>query len=344
MVRDCTAFAIWWRRSTDRSKLMSSPSAVKGLNGLCCRYVVALVIVSLLLTTCDAQGPTGGATEVPTVNNTPIFVNTVRKHPLGQPVGPTVLPESLFASPYTGTYRFLIPDSAAAILDTAWLTGFDLFVNLAGLPDNYRNSDGTFCLSCFMGRLDEYASVGFAPYVASGTLRGHIMFEDADDPAQWGGEPIPLTDIAAAATYSKSLFPSVDVGVGASAAYLDQGGPWSDLRFVLSKYTTDSGSFGAWREQVRALAEKNSLSTIYYFDAQTANGGGPITAQQIYAWGKSVACYPSTRGILFGPYEPSIFDDPEVEASINSIVQLLFLVSVGGQPADVICRSNRFIE
>jgi hypothetical protein len=249
-------------------------------------------------------------------------------HPVGIPVGPYDLPVADYDKPYySGAVRTVTPDSVVLIMNLAEDQFFDLFVNLAGPRENYQNPDSTFCLSCFKSRLDLFAGVDFSPFTLNATVRGHILFEEPENAALWGGTPVPYEDIDSAAAYSRQLFPLLPVGVGAPPSFLVGGAPYAKLDFGVATYSTDKGGVGGFIESELAVASAADLTTVFALDVLDGNAASPMTAPQVRHWGKKIACEPLALGILLRDYDPGFFADTTMQKAVRDVVRL---ASFGG--------------
>jgi len=262
--------------------------------------------------------PPAAPSQVPTEAAAPTTAPSLQ----GVLFGPFHLPEDEFAPPFTGAFRGLSPDDAAAILDAARAAGFRLIIHLAGgNRSNYQEADGAFSLSRFKAQLDAFSGFDFAPYVADGTVMGHMMFDEPFDPSNWNGAPVPFADIEAAAEHSKRLWPTMPVGVGAHASFLQGGAPWSSLDFAYAQYTTNRGEVNSWaRAEVEAARQAN-LGLVFGINILGGNNRSWVTAEQLRTWGLVLISEPSACGLLMWRYDPAYLQDPSIAAALAEIGQ-----------------------
>ena len=250
------------------------------------------------------------------------------RHPVGIPVGPFNLPSSEFSKPYySGAYRVVTPDSVVLLMNQAEHQFFDLYINMAGTRENYQNSDGAFCLTCFKARLDLFAGIDFAPFALNATVRGHILFDEPEDPSLWGGAPVPYEDIDSAASYSRQLFPQLPVGVGGPPTFLVGGATYAKLDFGFALYTPAHGGVSGFVADELAAASASGLGAVFALDVLTGNDGQPMTAYQVRRWGKTIACEPLALGVLMRQYEQTFFADSAMRSAMRDVVRL---ASFGG--------------
>jgi len=72
----------------------------------------------------------------------------------------------------------------------------------------------------FNQELDLFKDIDLMSYVADGTVVGHLLFDEPQDPSNWNGAPVPFEDIEAVAAHSKALWPTLPVGVGGPASFV----------------------------------------------------------------------------------------------------------------------------
>ncbi len=296
------------------------------------------LFLSILTTACDnstvhvATGP--GVEATLRIEAAPIGSP---RHPVGIPVGPANLPTQEFSQPYySGSCRVVTPDSVVLLMNQAEDQFFDLYVSLAGARENFQNPDSTFCLPCFKARLDLFAGVDFAPFALNATVRGHILFDQPDNPTLWGGAPVPYEDIDSAAAYSRQLFPLLPVGVGAPPTFLVGGAPYDELDFGFAEYTTADGGIAGFIQEELAVAGASGLGALFGLDALTGNDGQPMTVDQVRRWGKKIACEPLALGVLMTEYDAAYFADPAMQSAMREIVRL---ASFGGY-RDIECGTS----
>ena len=287
-------------------------------------------IVLLMLTTgCDdssvhiATGP--GIEASIRVDSAPV---APPYHPVGIPVGPYELPSADFNKPYySGAYRVVTPDSVVLLMNQAEDQFFDLYVNMAGERINYQNPDSTFCLPCFRARLDLFEGTDFAPFALNATVRGHILFDEPENAALWGGAPVAYEDIDSAASYSRQLFPQLAVGVGGPPTFLVGGAPYAKLDFGFAQYTKQEGGISGFVNDELSAAGASGLGALFGMDVLEGNDGQPMTADQIRRWGKKVACEPLALGLLMRQYDSTYFADSAIQLAMRDVVRL---ASFGG--------------
>jgi hypothetical protein len=236
------------------------------------------------------------------------------------PFGPFHLPDSSFGPPYTGAFRALDPATANATLDAARKAGFRLIINLTGSRRQFQEADGAFSLAKFKALLDGFRAFDFAPYVADGTVIGHMLFDEPQDPTNWNGKPVPFAEIEAAAAYSKQLFPALPVGVAGPPSFL-QGSTWRALDFGFAQYTTRRGDVATWAGNEVNAAQVSKLGLVLSINVLSGNNGAQVTADQLLTWGTTLAREPSACALLMWKYDEAYFGNASIASAVASVAQ-----------------------
>lgn len=291
---------------------------------------VMLVVVTPTLTGTPSQPPSPTPTSPtsltptlpPSLTPTPPPAQDLPTSGQGLLFGPFHLPESEFGATYTGAFRSLRPNNALAILEAARAADLHLIINLTGSRRRFQEPDGAFSLDRFQELLGHYRRLDFAPYVADGTIIGHMMFDEPQDPSNWNGAPIPYADIEAAAAYSKELWPAMPVGVGGPPDFLQAGAPWAALDFAFAQYTTRRGDLATWLPQQVQAAQQAQLGLVLSLNILGGNDRSPVTAAQLTDWGTQLLAEPYACALLMWKFDPTYLQDPAIAAAMADLAQL----------------------
>ncbi len=211
--------------------------------------------------------------------------------------GPWHLPDSLLGR---GSFSFTIRGAnsravAIATLETARATGARIVLRLARGSSRFENADGSFSLDGWKREIDRYRGLDLAPYVADGTLLGHLLFDEPHDPTNWDGRPVSYADVVAAASYSRELWPTLPTGVGSPPTALRiLRGQTSrgSLDFALAQYRPRKGEVTAWRDQEVAAAKALGYGLVLSLQVLEGNDGQPFSGEQLRTFGVVLASEP----------------------------------------------------
>lgn len=271
-----------------------------------------------------------------------VGARTPSREPRGLPFGPWHLPDDSFHTPFSGALRGAHPNDVIATLEAARSAGFRVIVRLDRGRKRFRNPDGSFNLALWKKEIDRYRGLDFAPYVKDGTLLGHFLFDEPDDPTNWNGRPVPYAVIESTAAYSKRLWPTLPTGVGASAVFLQAGGRWADLDFTETQYRPKKGDVRQWRATQVAAARAAHLGLVLSINVLDGNGRGrPLSGAQLRRFGLVLADEPSACGLFMWKYDkhdPRYFQRQDVRAAVADIGRV-----AAGRRADPCMRRDRTV-
>lgn len=132
------------------------------------------------------------------------------------------------------------PSSFLTDLGKAKSLGMKLFVNLAGAKSSwYDSTSSTNSLNNWKARVDRFRSINFSSYITDKTVCHYIL----DEPFV-NGTVLPPSIIQQMINYSRSIWPTLDTTVRASAVYLVTNGwggqpapaSWPGLTYGWSQY------------------------------------------------------------------------------------------------------------
>lgn len=182
---------------------------------------------------------------------------------------------ALLGSLHTGALRVPSPSMLLTELSTARSRGARLVVKLAGGADSWvKNADGTFSFTKWKSMVDRFKAINFSSYIADGTVLGHMLIDEPNRTAKWGGKIIPQATLEAMAKYSKQLWPGVPtvvrvvpswlVAAPVTYTYLDAG--WT-------QYTSRKGDAAKWLASEVASARTKGLGVIVSMNVLDGGNG-----------------------------------------------------------------------
>ena len=207
----------------------------------------------------------------------------------GIPIGSSAQPNSEFGDRYNGALRNIYPEYLLRDLAAIKGRGGKVALMMAGPEWWYQDDDGHFSLSKWKARIDRYRSVDIDSYINDGTLIGHYLIDEPNDPANWNGRPIPGTTLEEMARYSKQKWPGLVTIVRTYPEYLERWGPYEALDAAWAQYVHRRGDVGAYISQSVASAQRQGLGLVVGLNLLK---GGPdnsrMTASQVSSWGSTL--------------------------------------------------------
>jgi hypothetical protein len=182
------------------------------------------------LTACDADQLTNSSDDTvatPAAEafspSAPLFAAGFRG---GIPFGTWALPTSEFGEVYNGAMRNIAPNHLLRELAAIKARGGRVVLALAGPEWFFKDKNGYFSLSMWKERIDRFKGVDFTSYLDDGTIIGHYMIDEPNDPVNWTGRPVEGPMLEQMAAYSKQLWPKLATVVRAKPTYM---GRWGNI-------------------------------------------------------------------------------------------------------------------
>lgn len=190
--------------------------------------VAALAVV---VTSCDGRDPStapGADAESPASPVTPPSLGLAYSG--GMPFGLFATPTAGLGSDFNVTLinarnwlpiwlpKRTLPQELAAIK----ARGGKVILSLAGSHAHYLDENGRFSMTKWKERVDAFKSIPFSTYITDGTVVGHLLIDEPNDPFNWGGIPVAQAAVEELAKYSKQLWPNMATLVRVESTYLAQ--------------------------------------------------------------------------------------------------------------------------
>lgn len=204
------------------------------------------------------------------------------------------------------------------VLEDAQRNGFTLVLNLTGSRANIQDEQQHFELEKYKNVLQEFRDFDFSRY--KDIILCHLLFDEPQDPQNWGGEPIPFDLIDSAALYSKTLFPGIPTGVGAPATWLSQYGTYKALDYAKPQYSFRSGSIDDFILQNGTAAKAADLSLIYSVNVLSGYvNRTPFPPDELERVSILLLSDSLSNGLLYWKYDPAYFEDPAIHKAVANI-------------------------
>jgi hypothetical protein len=253
----------------------------------------AIATVSFLLgaSACDGDrlGPvnTDGLPTAPVDEQTDAAMNANVGFAGGIPIGTFGQPNHVFGPVYNGAKLTLETWELLDRLRAIKARGGRVVLGLAGNSRHYLDRDGHFAFSKWKARVDLYRKINFSSYINDGTIIGHYVLDEPNDPANWGGRPVPPSMVEEMAKYSKQIWPNLSTIVRTESSYMAQwSGNYRYLDAAWAQYVHRKGDVDAFLSRNIADAKRKGLALVVGLNIL---GGGPnrtaMTASQVKSWG-----------------------------------------------------------
>jgi hypothetical protein len=206
----------------------------------------------------------------------------------GIPFGMFRLPTDEVGTRYNGLWRNIDPSQLVHELAAIKARGGKVVLMFAG-KEGYYKTGGHFDFNKWKARVSRFRNVNFMSYVKDGTIIGHYLIDEPNDPRNWGGRPVTPATLEQMAKFSKSLWPGFATIVRTSPEYLrNYSGSYHYLDAAWAQYLIhrwpDPKAFIA-----KAVADSKAKGLALVTGLNVVDGGSrprtQMTATQVRTYG-----------------------------------------------------------
>jgi len=206
----------------------------------------------------------------------------------GIPIGIAQQPVTYFGSRYNGSKMTMSPNSVRSELSAIKSRGGKVVLMLVGSEEYFKTAGGNFDFGKWKARVDRFKNVDFDSYINDGTVIGHFLIDEPNDPFNWNGKPVSTSVLEEMGKYSKQLWPNMPTIVRVDPSYLR-----SDHRYIdaaWAQYLSRRGNANDYIRRVVSDAQKRGLGLVVGLNI--LKGGTPngtkMTASEIESWGSAL--------------------------------------------------------
>ena len=280
------------------------------------------VLVALLLpvAACDDSDPTSpeSAPEV-------LTVLPMEDEPLasvsfagGIPLGNFAQPISEFGSIFNGSHENSTPTRLVQELQQIKSRGGKVVLALSGSPKYYL--DGKyFSMTKWKQRVNRFKGVNFRPYIDDGTVIGHYLIDEPNDPANWGGRPVSSSTVEEMAKYSKDLWPNMPTIVRAEPRHMGDNHRYLDAAWA--QYLYRRGNVNEYIKDVVGDAQRKGLQLVVGLNV--LKGGSPngtnMTGSEVEQWGSALLSSSYPCAFINWKYTSSYMSSSSVRSAMSAL-------------------------
>jgi hypothetical protein len=201
--------------------------------------------------------------------------------------------------------------------------GGRVILALAGKETYYTDSRGHFSFSMWKERVNRYRGVNFNSYIADGTVIGHYMIDEPNDPANWNGETIPGSMLEEMAKYSKSLWPTMTTIVRTQPSYLDNFTTnYKYLDAAWAQYAERFGDPRPWLAGNIAAAKSKGLALVVGLNISMGTvRKTELSPQQIESWGSALLSDSYPCAFISWQYREPYMSRAEIRTALSHLAQ-----------------------
>ena len=262
----------------------------------------------------DTPVPEDGATPMSEVGAPSFSSAFARRHPDGEH-GPAQhrLRRAFTTAPCGHLSQYLSRD-----LSAIKSRGGKIALMMAGPDFNHKDADGHFSLTKWKARIDRYNKVDFNSYIKDGTIIGHYMIDEPNDPANWNGRPVSGETLDEMARYSKAKWPNLPTIVRTYPTYLEKWAPYRYLDAAWAQYVYRLGDADKFIDTHVASAKRQGLGLVVGLNVLR---GGPnkskMTPSQVKSWGSALLSSTYPCAFINWKYESDYLTTSSMKDAMN---------------------------
>lgn len=205
----------------------------------------------------------------------------------GIPLGHFAQPLTSFGRTYNGGHQNFSPRTIVRELSAIRSRGGRVVIAFSGSPNYYRQN-GYFSFEKWKSRVNRFKGANLAQFINDGTIIGHYMIDEPNDPANWRGRPVPPATLEKMARYSKQLWPRMPTIVRVEPGYLSRNHRHLDAAWA--QYLHRKGPVESFLRRNVAAAQDRRLGLVVGLNV--LKGGVPngtrMTASEVKSWGSAL--------------------------------------------------------
>ncbi|HEX6616409.1 MAG TPA: hypothetical protein VF046_08905 [Gemmatimonadales bacterium] len=267
----------------------------------------------------DAQ-PTSGAElgSAPEIATTPaIGPEFSTRFAGGIAMGTFSLPTSWFGSRYNGVSRTISPSYVLSELSSIRSRGGKIILNMAGSPNYYTDAAGNFSLTKWKQRVDRFRGVNLGSYISDGTIIGHYLIDEPNDPTNWNGRQVSASTVDEMARYSKQLWSGMPTIVRTEPGYFSSSPRYVDAAWA--QYLYRRGNVSDYIRKQVSDAQHRGLALVVGLNV--LKGGNPNGSQmsgtEVKSWGSTLLSSSYPCAFISWNYSSSYLNQNSIEDAMS---------------------------
>lgn len=274
--------------------------------------------------------PPPDTTTAPSGDCARVEPSTVQPHHQGIAMGPLHSPRSKFDAYSGNQITAITPLCLLADLDAARRANMRTFISFTGNEQYIRDVNG-FSFTKWKERVDRFGGIDLTPYIEDGTILGHILMDEPNDPHNWSGKRVTQAQIEEMAKYSKEVWPTMTTYIRTFPEYL-LGGQYPHLDALwfhyLDRFAPLDGFIAKHFADVRALGLK-IIAGLNVVNGGSKDSGIPgrgpnkygMSAAEIREWGGRLMAEPDLCAFVLYEYDEQYMSRPDIKAAIEELAE-----------------------
>jgi hypothetical protein len=262
----------------------------------------------------DAAVDEEGGTEIVALDDT--LLSAVSRR--GIPIGHFAQPLSAFGRTYNGGHQNFSPGSIVWELREIRSRGGRVVIAFSGSPKYYR-TDGHFSFEKWKSRVNRFRGINLSEFVRDGTIIGHYLIDEPNDPANWRGRPVSPSTLEQMAKYSKQLWPRMATIVRVEPGYLSRNHRYLDAAWA--QYLHRKGPVESFLRRNVSAAQDRHLGLVVGLNV--LKGGIPngtrMTASEVKKWGSALLASSYPCAFINWTYDRSYLSSRGVAEAMRAL-------------------------
>jgi hypothetical protein len=237
----------------------------------------------------------------------------------GIPFGAFAQPTTMYGSTYTGGKVTVGPATIKSTLAAIKARGGRVVLMMAGSEVYYRDAAGHFSFTKWKQRIDRFRGVNFDSYIKDGTIIGHYIIDEPQDPTNWNGRPITPATVDQMGQYSKARWPSMVTIVRTAPKFFPSHPKYIDAAWA--QYLSRMGSVSDYIRKNVADAQTRRMQLVVGLNVI---GGGqpnltPMNATEIKTFGSALLSSSYPCAFISWQYRSTYFSSSSIKDAMRTL-------------------------
>jgi hypothetical protein len=236
----------------------------------------------------------------------------------GIPIGNFNQPIGEFGSLFNGAHSNTGPGALMQELAQVKAKGGKVVLALSGSPKYYLEN-GRFSMSKWKARIDRYKGVNFGSYINDGTVIGHYMIDEPNDPSNWNGQPVSPSTLEEMARYSKQLWPNLATIVRVDPKYLGSNHRYLDAAWA--QYLYRRGNVNDYVRTMVGEAQRKGLGLVVGLNVLHGGSpnGTPMSASEVESFGSALLSSSYPCAFINWKYTSTYMNSSSIRNAMNKL-------------------------
>jgi hypothetical protein len=235
----------------------------------------------------------------------------------GIAMGTFALPTSWLGSRYNGVAGAISPGNLLSELSAIRSRGGKVIINFAGNQKYYTDAAGNFSLTKWKQRIDRYRGINIAQYITDGTIIGHYMIDEPNDPANWNGRPVSASTVDEMGRYSKQFWSGMATIVRTQPGYFGSSPRYVDAAWA--QYLSRRGNVNDYIKQQVSDAQKRGLALVVGLNVLKGGtpNGSQMSGTEVKSWGSALLSSSYPCAFISWNYSSSYLNQNSIEDAMS---------------------------